>query len=282
MQYTLDRAAQLMQFKEATEVPWNTLSADKLLEFKQELRNKKFKASTHNKLVLGVRGVIEQTENEDLKDRCKQILSTTYVKPHKHGKALSGDEIASLFEVCESDLSASGIRDGLAIALMLKLGLRRAEVVNLKTSKFDRNSGVLKVERARGRVDEFPLADFSDMLSLLAMWLEIRERALLASETDIDTLLLRIDRRGHIVAKGMSSQALMLRVKIRAAQANIREISPQDLRRTYLRRVIDLKDAIADHSIKFEDHVQQMSRTKSAVRDLDRRTPIVPNFVDRA
>lgn len=70
----------------------------------------------------------------------KPIKGSTLIK----GRALSLEEIRALFVVCMEDTRIAGLRDA-CMLVILRLGLRRTEDVNLDLKDFDAQTGKLNL-----------------------------------------------------------------------------------------------------------------------------------------
>lgn len=114
----------------------------------------------------------------------------------------------------------TGLRNFVMIRLMLSIGLRCAEVLNLKIQDVDLISGKLRVDQGKGKKDRILWLDV-EMLSLMQLW---RERRKIESEWYFTTLKgERLDAR-YI-------RAMVKRYKLRAGI--VRKCSPHTLRHTF-------------------------------------------------
>lgn len=152
------------------------------------------------------------------------------------GRALQAGEIKSLLMVCAADPSAAGARDAAMLALLRVCGLRRAELCALDVSDFEPTTGELKI---LGKRNKQRLAYVTNgAADALADWLAVRGSA-------PGPLFCPVNRGGRITIRRMHPEAVFNLLAKRAAQANVKELSPHDLRRTF---VSDLLDAGADIS----------------------------------
>lgn len=167
------------------------------------------------------------------------------------GRDVERGELRVLFEACFADarderLRARGFRDAAALALLYVCGLRRAELAALKLGAYDPETRTLRV---LGKGDkEAPAYAEGGAAELLDRWLEVRGPG--GPEDPIflpirkDGKVMHTDPQGEKKAS-LSDQAVYNLVKRRHREAGIKEVSPHDLRRTF---VGDLLDAVGDLS----------------------------------
>lgn len=114
----------------------------------------------------------------------------------------------------------TGLRNLAMIRLMLSVGLRCAEVLNLQIKDIDLNSGKLHVHEGKGKKDRVLWLD-AEMLTLIQQW---RERRPIQSEYYFTTL------KGESL-DGRYMRAMMKRYTAKAGI--IRKCSPHTLRHTF-------------------------------------------------
>lgn len=88
------------------------------------------------------------------------------------GRALSKEEIAQIMKVCREDTSNIGKRD-LALLILLMVGLRRAEVVNLDVEDFNPEARLLIIRGAKGQKDRNNYLPTGG-IKAICDWLEVR------------------------------------------------------------------------------------------------------------
>jgi site-specific recombinase XerD len=197
--------------------------------------------ATANKMLSALRGVLKEcfrlgyTTAEDYQ-RARDLPSVRGSTLPK-GRALSGEELRRLFEVCaEERHTARGARDAALLAVLYGCGLRRSEAVGLNLEDYEGKTKELKV-RGKGGKERIVYAEGGTAEALEA-W--IRKRTL---RDRSGPLFYPIDKAGRIQRRRMSDQAIFYILKKRAAQVGARSFSPHDLRRTFIG---DLLDADAD------------------------------------
>jgi site-specific recombinase XerD len=197
--------------------------------------------ATVNKKLSALRGVLKvawrlsQMSAEDY-TRAVDIESVTGSRLPA-GRALTAGEIAALLDACVNDPTPAGARDGAIIALLRAGGLRRAEVCSLDLADYSAAGSVLTIRGKRNKERELPLSNGA--LDALADWLTVRG-------AEAGPLFPAIQKGGRVkTAQRMTPQAINLMLAKRAALAGVADLSPHDLRRTF---VSDLLDAGADIS----------------------------------
>jgi site-specific recombinase XerD len=149
------------------------------------------------------------------------------------GRELSRGEIAALMQDCD-DGTKAGVRDAAIISLLYAAGLKRAEIIALDLKDYKSGQVVIKGKKNKQR------SIFIDngALDALEDWLVIRgDRP--------GQLFLAFNKGDNIRDGRLSPQAIYGILRKRAEGANIKELSPHDLRRTFIR---DLLKAGADIS----------------------------------
>ncbi|MGB5970606.1 MAG: site-specific integrase [Spirulinaceae cyanobacterium] len=146
-----------------------------------------------------------------------QIKSSAKVR----GRALTQTEITALIEACHRDSSVLEARDAALIGILRGGGLRRAEVVKLRLKDFKPETGELQVIDGKGAKDRtvyLPKAG----VCFVKDWLEVRGyRA--------GALLCPVRKGGQIEFRQMSSQAVLLILQKRAADAGVDIVTVQKL-----------------------------------------------------
>lgn len=198
-----------------------------------------YKADYANLALAALRGVLGaafrlgQMSAEDY-TRAKSVPSVRG-ETLPRGRALTPGEIAALFDACANDATPAGARDAATLAL-LRLGLRRAEVCGLEIGDFDASTGALVV-RGKGNKERTAYLE-GGARAALDDWL--RERGNAAG-----ALLCPVSKGGEIGERALTPQAIYNTLAKRAEQAGVKNISPHDLRRTFVSDLLDLGADIA-------------------------------------
>lgn len=194
----------------------------------------RYAPATANRMLTALRCVLKEAR------RLKQISLEDYedavdVKFIKHstllqGRALSGQEVLALIEVCLNDQNVKGIRDAAMISILMA-GLRRSEVVALDLSDFDPEIESLKVRQGKGRQDRLTYLPVGATAAVLN-WLAVRG-------DEPGPLLCATDRHGHVFIKRLCDQVVMSVLLKRGKLANLEHFSPHDFRRTFISGLLD-------------------------------------------
>ena len=192
-------------------------------------------AATVNKKLSALRGVLNAAfrlghMNAEDYTSAHDVKS---VKGQKRmaGRVLGPGEIEALLRACRNDNSAGGARDGAIIALGAAAGLRRAELCALDLKDYDRSTGMLLV---CGHGDWERMTRVKDGA---AHWLEDWQRA---RGNRPGALFVPINKGGRILTdRRLVPQTVLDIVGKRAEQAGVKDISPQDFRRTFISGLFD-------------------------------------------
>lgn len=149
------------------------------------------------------------------------------------GRYVAKGELAAMLDACD-DGTPAGVRDAAIISLLYGCGLRRAELVQLAVSDYNHADNTLRVRGKGNKWRIVPVA--SGAAQALQDWLTIR------GETP-GPLFCAIRKGGHITNQGITTDTVYDILERRSEMANVRTLSPHDLRRTF---VSDLLDAGAE------------------------------------
>ena len=240
MRSTLNQVAKLAGFDSADSLPWHAMRSAHTGALRSLLADR-YSPAGANKSLAAVRGVLKAAWRLNMieTDEYLRAIDLDRVRGSSlpAGRALDRGEATALFAACANDNAPAGARDAAAFALMYGAGLRRAEAAALQVSDYDAATGELRV-RGKGNKERIVYAN-NGGADALTVWLAYRG-------DHAGALLQPVRKDGDIDrSKGITSQALLYRLKLRARQAQIKECSPHDLRRSF---VSELLDAGADIS----------------------------------
>jgi len=199
----------------------------------------RYAPATVNRLLSALRGVLKAAWQLGLMtaEDCQRAGNVGRVRGETipAGRELTSGEIAALMGACENDHTPAGARDATLIALLYACGLRRAEVVDLNMTDYDRATGRLVV---RGKGQKKRIAWLSNgVLDAMTDWLTVRG-------SDPGPIFWPTRKNGTLAGNALTSTQTVYRaLRKRAHEAGVRDFSPHDLRRTF---VSDLLDAGAD------------------------------------
>jgi integrase len=243
MSQALNSTAQLVLKDDkatAYDIPWHTMRFQHVQKIRQDLEaDENLSYSTVNKYLAAIRGTLKaawklgQMSSEDY----YRAVSVENVKGERlpTGRHINAGEISAMLATCEQD--AMGIRDAAILSIWVTAGLRRAELAALDLADYTPNEeyGELVVQGKRNK--ERTAYIQNGTFYALRDWLTIRG-------ADDGPLFISLGNR----SKGgrMSSQALYYVLQKRAKLAGVPDITPHDMRRTF---ISNLLDAGADLSI---------------------------------
>ena len=217
---------------------WSALRYQHTAAIRAQLA-KQYSPATANKIMSALRQALKQAwllgdmSAEDYRRAIELKPITGETIPA--GRELASGEISALMNVCQADTSPAGQRDAAIIGMLYAAGLRRQEIVNLSLGSFDRDSGQIVLTGKRNKQRTAYLTNGS--LAAVIDWLEVRGN-------NDDALFVAINKGGRLdTSKPMTAQAIYNMLTKRAAEAEVKQFSPHDMRRTF---VSDLLDAGAD------------------------------------
>ncbi|WP_242072272.1 tyrosine-type recombinase/integrase [Nostoc sp. FACHB-110] len=243
MRQALDALALLAtnQTCDAMTCPWGLLRYQHTMAIRSELMDK-YAPATANKMLAALRRVLKESQ------RLGQMTAEDYAKATDlkrvkssglpKGRHLSADELGKLLHTCTDDESVFGIRDA-AMLMVLRVGLRRGEVVNLDLSDLDLVEGCVKVRGAKGRKDRivpFPESALAKRggthVAHLQQWVETRG-------DDPGPLLLPISKSANLVQRRLSDQSVLTIMSGRGKAVGVTDFTPHDFRRTFAGELLD-------------------------------------------
>jgi len=217
----------------ADDIPWHQMRFQHVQKIRQELEaDGKLSDSTVNKYLAAIRGTLKaswklgQMSSEDY----YRAISVENVKGERlpTGRHINAVEISAMLATCEQD--AMGIRDAVILSVWVTTGLRRAELAALDLADYTPNEeyGELVVRGKRNK--ERTAYIENGAFYALCDWLVIRGD----EEGPLFYSLGNRSRGGRL-----SSQALYYILKKRARLAGVPNVSPHDLRRTFITNLLD-------------------------------------------
>lgn len=228
--------------------PWHELRYQHVQAIRTRLLEK-YKPAGVNKCLSALRGVLKEAWKLGYIDAetYHRAVDVPNVKSETlpSGRSLSHGEITKLFAACSEDRQNVGVRDQAILATSYGTGMRRAEVVGLDLGDFDADNGSLRVRNGKGGKERLVYLPAGARAALEA-WLEIRG-------DEEGPLFVPIRKGGALQRRRLTTQAIYEVIGKRAAQAKIKDITPHDLRRTFITHMLDagadlsLVSALAGH-----------------------------------
>ena len=231
---SLERAAEILTnglTSDALAVNWAEVRYQHVMALKAVLLDQDAKPATINHVLAAVRGVIRDAWrlgliDAETKERIVDIKSVS-ASTLPAGRHVGVGEIRRLFEICGATLV--GARDAAMLALLYGCGLRRSEAVALTLD--DYREGSVTVRTGKGRKERIVYSANGGRAAIDA-WIRVRgawDGALLAP----------VAKGGRIQQRGMTAQAVMLRLQFLGKRAGIDNLSPHDLRRSFVGELLD-------------------------------------------
>ncbi len=237
MREALQTIAQMLGAPDALTVDWAALRFQHTAAIRSQLAER-YSAATANKMLSALRGTLKAAwrlglMSADDYTRAADVQSVTG-STLPAGRALTAGEISALLDACADDASPAGARDAAIIALLRVGGLRRAEVCALNLDDYHVADGLLVVRGKRNK--ERTAYVTNGAKDALDDWLSVRGM-------EAGALFCPVNKGGCVIVRRMHAEAIFNALRKRAEQAGVKDLSPHDLRRTF---VSDLLDAGAD------------------------------------
>ncbi|NJL29860.1 MAG: tyrosine-type recombinase/integrase [Thermoanaerobaculia bacterium] len=213
--------------------PWHEVTYRDTAALRRALLER-YKPASVNKMLSTMRGVLKQTWRLGLidADAYHRAAAVENVRSSNllSGRALGGDEIARLFEVCAADRTAKGARDAAIFTVLYGCGLRRGELCRLEIDDFDVEDASIVVH-GKGRKQRTVYLT-EDGCRYLNAWLRHRGDA-------PGPLFCPIRQTGEVVLSTMRGESLAYILRRRQEEAGTGTFSPHDLRRANLTSLLD-------------------------------------------
>src|SRR4030067_585408 len=187
--------------------------------------------ATGNKMLCAMRGSLKAAWQLDLMsfEDYGKARSVESVKGNTlpAGRELQAGEISGLMGFCEDDPTPAGARDAALIALLYSCGLRREESVSLDLENYDPDSGLLEVRHAK-RNRQRTAYLVNGAARAMDGWLALRG-------DESGPLFWPINKGSKLANRRMSTQAVYNMLAKRGREAGVKDFSPHDFRRTFVR-----------------------------------------------
>jgi integrase len=239
--------AKMMGFEHWSEVPWADLDYRHTRKIRNLLKSSKYAPATINRTLSALKGVLKEAwragqMSEEQRARASDVGFVRGGNQDLAGRMLTIEEIVFFYRSCR-DGTARGARDA-AMFAMLRVGLRREEVVGLKISDIDFFVQTLKVAGKGAKTRIVPLA--GDIWNGLNEWLQIRGMK-------EGYLFNPIRRDGIIIPRRLHPNTLYRMLRERQERLGMRRFTPHDLRRTMISELLEFTDistvqGLAGHS----------------------------------
>ena len=214
---------------------WQTLTYADLITIKMKLQEQGRAVNTINLTLAAVRGVLQSAFHLRLL-KADQLLHIQSVKrlpyqPKTNGRSLNQRECKKLINQCVLDKSVKGKRDAAILSVMLTTGLRRNEVRGINLLDYDRVQHELTVSCTKTYSERVcPITN--TVAKRINTWLRIRGN-------NNGALFCPLLKNEKVVLRPLSTQAIYSIVQMRAENAGLGQLTPHDLRRTYVTSLLD-------------------------------------------
>jgi site-specific recombinase XerC len=238
MRAALDTVATELGAPSAYDIPWSALRYPHVAALRARLAERRAPA-TVNKVLSALRGVAREAM------RLGQLEAAEYTKITDveglrgsrlpAGRHVDMPELVLLFAACAKDTPA-GARDAALLAVLRVAGLRRAELAALDLEALDRAVWMLRV---LGKGNKERRAYVVQAKPELEAWIAVRGE-------DAGPLFCAVNKAGRPTGARMGESSIAYVLGRVAARAGVDDVSPHDMRRTF---VGDLLDAGADIAV---------------------------------
>jgi site-specific recombinase XerD len=218
-------------------MPWHKLKYEHVQAIVTKL-SETLAPATVNKGLAALRGTMKAAWRLELigAEAYARVHDVHLVKGSRlpTGRQLPDGEIFALFSVTATDKGPSGTRDLAILAVSYAAGLRRAEVASINLEQLKEEEDFITI-RLIGKGNKERLVYLNNgARDFLKAYLAVR-----GSEAGA---LFYAGRKGGRLIKGqrMTDQAIYGVLKKRAEDANVKDVTPHDLRRTFVSNMLDL------------------------------------------
>lgn len=234
----LDRIATLMTGGTATamEMPWHLLDAQQTGAIRAAMQTH-YAPPTTNRMLAALRGVLKEAWRLELMDaeayQRATALENVPWSTLPRGRTLADREIHALFEVCASDPTPAGVRDAALLTVLYGGGLRRSEVAALDVRDYEASSGALTIRSTQANRERVVYAR-DGAAQALDRWVTMRGAI-------PGPVFVPINKGSRILVwdRQMSDQSIYMALAKRGEQAGVTAFSCQDLRRTFITRLLE-------------------------------------------
>lgn len=213
---------------------WSSLAYADVVRVRAKLMDQGRAPHSVNLALAAMRGTIECAFHLGQVD-AERVLRVKAVKrvpvdSGLRGRSLTKEDVHKLLNCCQRDKSAIGVRDAALLAILVTTGIRRAEASALCIEDYDTEACVLRVRRAKGNRERICSVTKAAQ-KMIAAWLGVRSM-------ESGPLICRINKSGRRIMQHVSTQTIFSIVQTRAQKAGIGELTPHDLRRTFVTRLL--------------------------------------------
>lgn len=252
MRSFLNTVAKMVGFQGIQDCPWHTLRRLHVQAVIEMLSDAGRAPATINIYLSALKSVAREawSMNQIDTDSYQHIKHVRSVKGTRlqKGRALTRQELETLFFTCEKDTTAKGVRDAAIFSIMVGCGLRRSEVVSLNYESIVQREQALIV-MGKGNKERMAYMPDGTFKKLQAWITEVRGH-------EPGPLFNRIRRFDEVTDSRLTDQAIYHLLDTRRLEAGLDKFAPHDMRRTFATIMLDngvdivtLKDAMGHNDI---------------------------------
>lgn len=238
MRAALDTIAAELGAAHPHAIPWGTLRYPHVAAIRARLAERRAPA-TVNKVLSALRGVAREAMRLGQLDAAEytKIADVEGLRGSRlpAGRHVEMTELVSMFAAC-ARTTPIGARDAALLAVLRVAGLRRAELAALVLEDLDRVAWTLRV---LGKGNKERRAYVVQARPELEAWIAVRGEA-------AGPLFCAVNKAGRPTGARMAESSIAYVLGRVAARAGVKDVSPHDMRRTF---VGDLLDAGADIAV---------------------------------
>ena len=229
----LVRLARLLGADDPRRVVWWQITPPIVDAIRAQLSDEAAPA-TVNRLLSALRGTLRAAWRAGLMDAAAYQAARD-VKGARgsrlpRGRAVGTEEWRKLFREIGYEPTPIRERDTALVALAYAGGFRRAELVALDVTDYERDAGRLRVV-GKGNKERAVFVS-NGARDALHAWLRVRGPA-------AGPLLLPVDRHGRVLARRLTEQTVYDRLRYLAERAGVAAFSPHDCRRSLAGDLLD-------------------------------------------
>lgn len=235
MRSCLNRMAKMFGHESFLDCEWGAMRRLHCQRVLQTLKSEELAPATINVYLACMKGVARAAWVADLMPQSAylKISDMTAIRYERLpvGRALTLRECKRLLAACE-DGTVCGIRDKAILALMMGCGLRRTEVVELAYTNWNQKAGTLTLIGKGNKERCVYLPD--DLQGVLADWSAKR-----GNKDGPMFWRLKLGSPNLFVETGLHPCSIYRVIKARGGHANLADLTPHDLRRTFATRMLE-------------------------------------------
>lgn len=236
IQSQLKKVADIMEWPPDThEEQFHRVDYQLACEIKVRLTEHGSSAKSINRAISVIRNIVKVGVLMGLVSE-NQLIQLSAIKHEKavqhQGNPFSVKQVRELFLLLSDNNTVLGVRNQAIFALLLGAGLRRSELVALKVQDLALEESKLVVQKGKGNKRRTAFLPNWCIIHLHA-WLERRESMK-------GYLFNPVNKSGRVnLKRGITTESVYQLVRDTAKQLGISNVTPHDMRRTYITRLLE-------------------------------------------